>query len=68
MFLRILKLTFSINVNTNIIQRLVNIEKPCVPFFNKTKHNQAYKHVNCMRKFLTLQTFMYQRVIDDLIY
>ena len=28
------------------MQGSVNIEKPCVPFFNKTKHNQAYKHVS----------------------
>ena len=28
----------------------VNIEKPCVPFFNKTKHNQAYKHVSELRE------------------
>ena len=57
MFLRIQKLTFNINVNTNI-QGLANIEKSFVLFFNKTKHNQAYKHVNCKRKFLILQTFM----------
>ena len=38
MFLRIQKLTFSIYENTNVIQGLVNIGKPCVPFLNKTKH------------------------------
>ena len=38
MFGRIQKLTFSIYVNKNIMQGLVNIEKPCVLFFKKTKH------------------------------
>ena len=28
------------------MQGLVNVEKPCVPSFNKTKHNQDYKHMN----------------------
>ena len=34
------------------MQGLVNIEKPCVPFFNKTKHNQVYKHVSELRENL----------------
>ena len=56
------KFKFSIYVKTNVIQGLVYKEKPRVLFFNKA-HNQAYKHVNYMRKFSILQ--MYQRVIDD---
>ena len=32
-----LKLTFNTNVNANVMQSLVNIEKPRVLFFNKTK-------------------------------
>ena len=32
-----LKLTFNPNVNANVMQSLVNIEKPRVLFFNKTK-------------------------------
>ena len=31
-------LTFSIYVNNNVMQEFVNIEKPRVLFFNKTKH------------------------------
>ena len=37
MFVRIQKFTSSIYINTNIIQGLVNTEKPCVLFFNKAK-------------------------------
>ena len=37
MFFRIQKLTISIYVNINVMQGLVNREKPCVLFFNKTK-------------------------------
>ena len=59
------KFKFSIYVNTNVIQGLVCKKKPRVLFFSKA-HNQACKHVNCMRKFSILQ--MYQRVIDDSIY
>ena len=38
MFVRNAKLTFSIYSNTNVMQELVNIGKPCVLFLNKTKH------------------------------
>ena len=38
MFVRIQKLTFNNYVNANVMQELVNIEKPCVPFFNKTEN------------------------------
>ena len=38
MFWKIQNLTFSIYVNTNVMQELVNIEKPCILFFNKTRH------------------------------
>ena len=34
-FWKIQNLTFSIYVNTNVMQELVNIEKPCILFFNK---------------------------------
>ena len=34
MFVRIQKLTFNNYVNANVMQELVNIEKPCVPFTN----------------------------------
>ena len=44
------KFKFSIYVNTNVIQGLVCKKKPRVLFFSKA-HNQACKHVNCMRKF-----------------
>ena len=32
------KTYFSIYANTNVMQGLVNIGKPCVLFLNKTKH------------------------------
>ena len=51
MFVRIQKLIFSINANTNVMQVLVNIENPCALFFNKTKHIiEVYKHMNYVRK------------------
>ena len=37
MFVRIQKLTFSIYAITNVMQGLVNTEKPCILLFNKTK-------------------------------
>ena len=59
-FWKIQNLTFSIYVNTNVMQELVNIEKPCILFFNKTKHiikhNSMWTTCECFRFFKALCT------------
>ena len=67
MFVRIQKLTFSISVNANDLQGLVNAEKPRVLFFNKTKHIikptnvwPTWNNFRCFKPFCTRGSQMTQ--------
>ena len=53
--MRIQKLTFTISANTNVTQGLVNIGKPYVLFFNKTKYIMKFTSMQITRE--TFQFF-----------